>query len=190
MAARWMTWVGLCCSNRALVSAAFLGWEILGFSGAEAADQGGFQAKTHAVNSRQVGVSGGHKDPLLVRPSLSISHHLLDGSPHQAGATRHQDALGHQPRCLRHRQNPARNGGLSWGHLRVHPTTDHQAHPHSGMGTHKHQPHARASGITLGGGFYLLLPASASKSEKESGSSVFGGDVAWPGQQKLVSCSC
>lgn len=48
--------------------------------------------------ARQVGVSGGHEDPLLVWPPLSIGHHLLDGSAHQAGATCHQDALGH----LRH----------------------------------------------------------------------------------------
>lgn len=54
-------------------------------------------------NSRQVGVSGGHEDPLLVRLPLSIGHHLLDGSAHQASATCHQDALGH----LRHGQNPA-----------------------------------------------------------------------------------
>lgn len=31
-------------------------------------------------------------------------------------------------------------GGLSCGHLRVHPATDHRAHPHPGMGTHEHQP--------------------------------------------------
>lgn len=113
MAARWMTWVGLCCSNRALVSAAFLGWEILGFSSVKGADQGGSQAKTktHAVNSRQVSISGGHENPLLIWPPLSISHHLLDGSPHQAGATRYQDAFGDQPRRLRHGQNPVGNGG-------------------------------------------------------------------------------
>lgn len=81
-------------------------------------------------NSRQVGVSGGHEDPLLVRPPLSIGHHLLDGSAHQAGATCHQDALGH----LRHGQNPAGRsqgdklgspqGGPPWcGHPRASSTS-------------------------------------------------------------------
>lgn len=38
MAARWMTWVGLCLSNRALVSELLLEWEILGFSGVSRAN--------------------------------------------------------------------------------------------------------------------------------------------------------
>lgn len=80
-----------------------LGWEILGFVGVDRANSGFSKEKP---NSRQVGVSGGHEDPLLVRPPLSIGHHLLDGSAHQAGATCHQDALGH----LRHGQNPAGRG--------------------------------------------------------------------------------
>lgn len=80
-----------------------LGWEILGFVGVDRANS---RFSKEKPNSRQVGVSRGHEDPLLVRLPLSIGHHLLDGSAHQAGATCHQDALGH----LRHGQNPAGRG--------------------------------------------------------------------------------
>lgn len=52
------------------------------------------------ICSRQVGILGGHENPLLAGPSFPTCNHLLDGASHQPCAAGHQDAL--WPGCVRH----------------------------------------------------------------------------------------
>lgn len=141
MAARWMTWVGLCCSNRALVSAAFLGWEILGFSTVEGADGGvpkqkptrSTHVKSASLEDTKIHSSSGRPSPsattfsmaLPTKPVPPVTRMRLGTSPAASVMAKTLRGMG---------------GVLSCGHLRVHPATDHRAHPHPGIGTHEYQP--------------------------------------------------